>query len=359
MQAVCSQIISALLPGFAGLVLFIYIVNRQRRRMRLRGPVLLMFALSAMLLVVGGAAAAGLMLGPGPWLLGPALIVLSALFLEIQSRRLRARYRADLPVETHNIGLSLARPVTTWDVGLARYEVYLPNSQLTRLRVAVLSDLHVGKAIEPDYYAGIFDAINRFSPDLMALPGDFVANAAALPLLDSVLELCKARLGVFAVRGNHDFWSNATGVANALEKAGIRLLKNESARIWHGDAEIIITGCEDPWSKQTWQPPLRKSGEVVLALAHTADTIYKLSQHKIDAVFCGHYHAGQARLPGWGSVFVPSRYGRRFDHGHFLVNNTHLFVTAGIGASGPVLRIYCQPDVFIVDFLGTNNALFE
>jgi uncharacterized protein len=66
-------------------------------------------------------------------------------------------------------------------------------------------------------------------------------------------------------------------------------------------------------------------------------------------VFAGHYHAGQYRLPWLGALVVPSTYGRRFDHGHFVVSNTHLFVSAGIGATDPPRRIYCQPDLFIVD----------
>jgi len=57
----------------------------------------------------------------------------------------------------------------------------------------------------------------------------------------------------------------------------------------------------------------------------------------------------QIRVPLLGSIIVPSVYGRRFDHGHFIVNGSHLFVAGGIGAANPAFRIYCQPDLFIVD----------
>ena len=89
----------------------------------------------------------------------------------------------------------------------------------------------------------------------------------------------------------------------------------------------------------------------MLVLSHTADNIYALNRAGADAVFSGHYHAGQIRVPGLGSLVVPSMFGRRFDHGHFNVDGTHLFVTAGIG-SAPALRIYCKPDVYIVDISG-------
>jgi predicted MPP superfamily phosphohydrolase len=72
-------------------------------------------------------------------------------------------------------------------------------------------------------------------------------------------------------------------------------------------------------------------------------------------VFAGHYHAGQFRIPYIGSVVVPSTYGRRFDHGHFIVNGTHLFATSGIGVAVLPFRIYCQPDIFIVDVMETTG----
>ena len=65
--------------------------------------------------------------------------------------------------------------------------------------------------------------------------------------------------------------------------------------------------------------------------------------------------AARCEFPGWGALVVPSKYGRRFDHGHFVINGTHLFVTAGVGSAEPPLRLWCQPDIFIVD-VGGNMA---
>ena len=75
------------------------------------------------------------------------------------------------------------------------------------------------------------------------------------------------------------------------------------------------------------------------------------------AVFTGHYHAGQVVLPVFGSLVIPSRYGRRFNHGHFKVDDTDLFVTAGMGASSPPLRIYCQPEIIVVDFVRETESV--
>jgi hypothetical protein len=112
---------------------------------------------------------------------------------------------------------------------------------------------------------------------------------------------------------------------------------------------LIICGYEKPWSAGRWQPPVIPPGELGLMMTHTPDNAYRLSGLGYAAIFAGHYHAGQVRFPWFGPIIVPSRYGRRFDHGHFIINGTHLFVTAGVGSAVPPRRIYCQPDIFIID----------
>jgi uncharacterized protein len=92
----------------------------------------------------------------------------------------------------------------------------------------------------------------------------------------------------------------------------------------------------------------------VLMLSHTPDNVYDLGDLGADAVFAGHTHGGQIRLPGLGALIVPSRYGRRFDRGHFVVDDTHLFVSAGIGADAPALRLWCPPEIVVVDFVGAR-----
>ena len=58
-----------------------------------------------------------------------------------------------------------------------------------------------------------------------------------------------------------------------------------------------------------------------------------------------------------GSIVIPSIYGRRFDHGHFVIKGTHLFIASGVGAANPPVRIYCQPDIFIVDILPGKKGI--
>ena len=92
-----------------------------------------------------------------------------------------------------------------------------------------------------------------------------------------------------------------------------------------------------------------------IVLSHTPDNVYALQALGVDAVFAGHTHGGQMRLPFLGAIIVPSRYGRRFDRGHFVVGKTHLFVSTGVGADEPAFRLWCPPDLVAVDLVGSHG----
>jgi len=298
----------------------------------------------------------GLVTGVTRWLALPAIFLGSVVAAEGIRMWARHRYRLLWPAETHNFNVSIAQPLTTSDLAMLRYEVVSERWTLPPLRVAHISDLHVGHQPTLGYYRAVEQLITRMSPDLLFITGDFATKGRAATMLPEVLRWVTARLGVFAVLGNHDYWAGAEEVAAAVRQAGVSVLQNDCQSLPFGDRALRLCGCDDPWGPSKWRPPSDPGHELTMVLSHTPDNIYKLSRAGAFAVFSGHCHGGQIRLPGFGSIVVPSVYGRRFDHGYFLVNGTHLFVTAGIGASPPSFRVYCQPDVFIVDFRGVDGA---
>jgi hypothetical protein len=256
------------------------------------------------------------------------------------------------------VNVSLTQPFTTTELQVAHYEVDCPYLKGRGFTIAHLSDLHVTGDLPRDYYVAVMERVNQAQPDLVFITGDFVTKLEFVSLVPGILEVVTSRLGVFAILGNHDYWADASRVANAVRSAGVVLLHNGCQRVHVSDCDdVLICGCEDPWGETRWQAPIIAAGDVVLVLTHTADNIYRLSRAGVTAAFAGHYHAGQFKIPLLGSVVIPSKYGRRFDHGHFVVDGTHLFVTSGIGAAMPSFRVYCQPDIFVVRFRGTRDWL--
>jgi predicted MPP superfamily phosphohydrolase len=336
----------------AGLALFSFAYSRfilHLRSVRIKLPLIVLGACG----FTGTAIHSGLATGWSAWIAVP-LGILGLMLIEEGARfLLHRRCRADGPVETRNVGVSLLGPLTTTDLAVRRYELKHPAWTGRRLRAVHLTDLHVHGAVPMRYYHDVVETARELEPDLLFLTGDFLTRAANLPLLPRALTGVAAPLGVYAILGNHDWWEGGASVVAALRDSGCILLEDSWRRVATPEGgRLVVAGCELPWSGRRWEPPPRTPDEPLLVLTHTADNIYMLQRHAPLAVFAGHYHGGQAVIPKLGPVVVPSRYGRRFHHGHFLVGDTHLFVSAGIGCAFPPVRIYCQPEILVVDIRG-------
>ena len=92
------------------------------------------------------------------------------------------------------------------------------------LRVAVISDLHAGSPfITLDKIHRVVGMMNATRPDLILLPGDFVVGGVPggrfmePEVMASALKGLRARFGVFATLGNHDWWYNGQRVKKSLE----------------------------------------------------------------------------------------------------------------------------------------------
>jgi predicted MPP superfamily phosphohydrolase len=231
---------------------------------------------------------------------------------------------------------------------LHRYEIHPSRWTGPGLRILHLSDFHWNAALPSSHFDQVRRAVRDARPDLIFLTGDYLKNLDSLPHFTEWIRSL-GRRKIYAVLGNHDYWLDGNTLARELRATGAILLTNESRHISLGSHRVTITGCDHPWGGGDGDVAPSPEAELHLVLSHTPDNIYRLSRSRADCVFSGHYHAGQIRLPLAGSLVVPSRYGRRFDHGHFKVGDTRLFVSAGVGAANPALRLFCPADLFVVD----------
>jgi uncharacterized protein len=289
----------------------------------------------------------------GPWLALSTLTLLGFGALEVRDAWLRRQYQAT------SLGapeVSLLHPVTTLDLAVHHYRARLPSVPASGLRFVQLTDLHITEKLPPDYYVRIVSELGALRPDIIVLTGDYLSSSGRLPMLERWLKtLPHPRLGIYAVLGNHEHWLPiAAQVATSLQAAGVVVLAGQCATLSPAETGgLRVCGTDAPWGAELLPSALAASEGAprtpFVVLSHTPDNIYELSELGAFAVFSGHTHAGQIRLPWWGAVFVPSRYGRRFDTGHFLVGSTHLYVSQGIGADSPPIRLWCRPELSVLD----------
>ena len=291
--------------------------------------------------------------GRAKWV--PAVIL--ALFAVGEVRLAILRHGYGVGIQTMTVA-DLLDPDTTTDLTVRRHTIDMAGLGGARVRVVHMTDLHITEALPEAYFQRVKDAIAALAPDLLFITGDYLCRAERFGLLEHWLEtLPHGRLGTFATLGNHDYWLDAGSIRVALERAGVRVLGGRCETIDVGEgAHLRVCGTDEPWGPGFAFAPSSADGErdtPTVALTHTPDNVYALDALGVDAVFAGHTHGGQLRLPLLGPVIVPSRYGRRFDRGHFLVGRTHLFVSAGVGADDPALRLWCPPELLAVDLVGS------
>jgi predicted MPP superfamily phosphohydrolase len=342
------QLLSVILFCATGVFLFLLLLNRSLLILadsKVKNPVILLAALT----LIGGGCVAGFYLARPPWIFIPLGVFGLLVIGEIRELYLRRLYRGSPPVDTLPHRVSITAPITTTDLMVHRYEVSL-SKVIKPLRIVHITDIHADQRFPWDYYRNALDTAASFKPDIAVFTGDFISHIKALPCLKEILRPI-ATTATYAVLGNHDYWVAPEAIADSLRASGIHVLNDETHLLTIDKQTLAITGYDFPWGTQSTTIPVQATDQVHIVLTHTPDNIYRLAHCKADLVFAGHYHAGQVRLPLRGSIVVPSIYGCRFDHGHFIVDQTHLFVASGIGASYPPVRIYCQPDIFVVDIL--------
>lgn len=346
---------SLLLSLIAGGCIYLILLNRYLlllsdgpgKKLALRGVLLLIVVVS---LLFGRWAAGEL------WMGLPIGVCLAVIAGEMHRAALRRQYAGEGPVHADNAGVTLGAPITTTDLAVYRYRLSTPNWRGEPLRIAHVSDLHLNGDLPTAYYHATLERVAQARPDLLFYTGDLVTRIEYAAALPDLLKIARGRLATIAILGNHEYWVGHEPVVEALRAADVTWLSDRIVRFDHNGQTIAVCGYETPWSRVVWQPPRARADELALIITHTPDNIYRLSGLGYTAVFAGHYHGGQVRLPWFGPIIIPSRYGRRFDHGHYVINGTHLFITAGVGSAVPPRRIYCKPDVFIVDIVAAPTT---
>ena len=241
-------------------------------------------------------------------------------------------------------------------------EMRLPNFSptLNGFKIVAISDIHGGSNnVDEGKLRQIVERANAQDPDLIVLLGDHVSQTNGkhsdlrMPVVTIANNLAgfRARHGVFAVIGNHDWWYDEKKVRLEFEKVGIRFLENELAEIHIGGETIWLWGIEDYWKRRRVPAePIAKLAERrnIIAITHNPDSLLK-APADISLMLAGHSHGGQVEIPFYGRhPFVNDP---RFMFGKAIVDGKHIFVTTGIGCTGPQIRFRTPPEIAVLTLI--------
>lgn len=229
--------------------------------------------------------------------------------------------------------------------------------ELRGLRIAAISDIHAGSPyITLNKIHRLVALTNDQQPDLILLPGDFViqnvigGNFIDPTILAAELKNLKARIGVFAALGNHDWWYNGSRVKTALEEVGIKVLDNKTIKLEQNGKAFWLAGFADKWEgNPAVTETLKQIADTspIIAFTHNPDLFPEIP-NRVALTIAGHTHGGQVALPLVGRLVVPSKFKQRYAAGHIMEAGKHLFVTTGVGTSIIPVRFRVPPEIAVL-----------
>ena len=228
----------------------------------------------------------------------------------------------------------------------------LPGA-LRGLVACQISDFHVDRDEDLERLALAVEAINQQHPDLVFLTGDYFSGPDTmhryLGAFRDALRNLRPQSGLFAILGNHDHWSSAERITDALERAGADVLANDSRRLFIRNEKLVVVGIDDLWSRRA--EPARAFGDVkrddcTIVLAHNPDTALYTRHLKPGVMLSGHTHGGVVRIPFYGSPLKSIlRIGKEFYSGLNRYEDFYIYTNRGLGTFWLRIRINCPPEV--------------
>lgn len=231
------------------------------------------------------------------------------------------------------------------------------------LRIGLVTDIHVNSAhVPPDRVAEIASQLNEAKPDLILMPGDFVAGHDALVnrsdkfnanVATGLAHLSNLNAPAFATIGNHDVWWDKERTAKLLGDAGVLVLDNKAVNIKGlcivGLADYL-TGSPDRSAYSGCDPD-----SSIVVFTHSPDAWQSFRSDTVLAL-AGHTHGGQVNLPIIGRRVNAIELGPEHSYGFSRIGGVDMFVSAGVGTSMLPIRFRAPPEIVILTLKSSRTA---
>ncbi|MCH8228837.1 MAG: metallophosphoesterase [Chloroflexi bacterium] len=235
------------------------------------------------------------------------------------------------------------------------------------VRITVLSDLHLGEFVTAAHIRRAVEISNNETPDMVLLLGDYVEDDGSLGgELVAELTRLEAKLGVFAVLGNHDIrCCDSQLLIDELERdQTVSLLRNSSAFVEVSAGEetktVQIIGIESPgdwwyqdsdvFGKDVLHSELSTgAADFTIVASHHPEAFGPSAERSVDLVVAGHTHGGQLAVPFTGRLLNVGRLATKYLCGLYESGTTTLVVSAGIGVGIIPARIGVPPEVTLIE----------
>ena len=217
-------------------------------------------------------------------------------------------------------------------------EIVLPRlpAELDGLRIVQLTDLHASRLLQAPWLQAVVDKTNALKPDLILITGDLVDGSPRARVDDvQPLKDLRARYGVFAIPGNHEYYVDYVHWLPAFEHLGLHMLLNEHVLITHNGRDLVLAGVTDKAAQpfKLPEPDIIKAlkgapaGDPVILLSHRPGGALVNAGQGVDLQLSGHTHGGQIL----GPHLIAKWANEGFVSGLYAVAGMQLYVSNGTG----------------------------
>lgn len=247
----------------------------------------------------------------------------------------------------------------TASISVEKIKLFLPRlpKEFEGFRVVQLTDIHHSPFVDRHQVSRAVAMANELQGDLVVLTGDYISHEPEY--IEPVAELLSAlesKNGIYAVLGNHDHWTDAKAMTEALRARSITVFVNQGAYFTRGDAKIWICGVDDFLAQAEDLPAALKGAQksdFKLLLAHNPVILPRAADASVDLVLSGHTHGGQVRFrPTREGLFRPST---RRAAGLFTRKTTQMYISRGLGTVVLPFRYQCPPEITLLELYRASH----
>ena len=220
-------------------------------------------------------------------------------------------------------------PLKTIEVTVAA----LPR-ELDGYTILHLTDLHISRLFPAPWARAVVEKANALGADLIAISGDLIDGSLAMRRADvEPLRALRARDGIWAVSGNHDYFFDYDAWMQHYASLGMRVLTNAHGVVKRGAGALVLAGVTDPSAPATGHrgPDLDAALEgapasaPIVLLDHQPRNAPKAAARGVALQLSGHTHGGMII----GLDRLVARGNNGFVSGAYAVDEMTLYVSNG------------------------------
>jgi len=244
--------------------------------------------------------------------------------------------------------------VTELNLAVEKQSPNMPN-----LKIAFVSDLHVGLLIGKNMLHSYVDKIMEQNPDIILMGGDIIdfdLASVKYQHMETDFQRLRASYGVYASTGNHEYIkledeADEEKITWLSETAGLNVLRDSVILI---NDSFYLVGRED--DRKTDRKPLEEilkdidKKYPVIVMNHEPHHLNEEVQANVDIALYGHTHNGQL-FPY--NIILKAIY--EVVYGYRKKDNTHIYVSSGLGLAGPQYRIGTLSEIVILNINFTKD----